>query len=250
MQISRRVLLACAASLAFSTCFSTSLRAQDSEAQQKARKALDQRIQEINQNPAPAPVTPPKPAPQAKPAPAEKPVAQSKPTPVAQVTKTNPPPAPVATAAVVHEAPKSASAPEPQYMPFPPATNPQSEEKLQEALRRKEMEMDARKAAPAAAAVKAAPSSTSAKAKPVQPSNAEAQAAKEKAAQKAAADEAKAKQKGKVAAGPALEPLPAPPTGLSGSKEQRLDQLLQQYRADKISPEEYHAQRSKIMAEP
>jgi hypothetical protein len=35
-----------------------------------------------------------------------------------------------------------------------------------------------------------------------------------------------------------------------GSKEQRLGVLLQQYKADQITPQEYHAQRAKILAEP
>ncbi|HEX4644931.1 MAG TPA: hypothetical protein VH598_04920 [Verrucomicrobiae bacterium] len=44
--------------------------------------------------------------------------------------------------------------------------------------------------------------------------------------------------------------LVAPPTNLSGSKEQRLGQLLQQYKADQITPAQYHEQRAKILAEP
>ena len=47
-----------------------------------------------------------------------------------------------------------------------------------------------------------------------------------------------------------IPPLPAPPSPLSVSKEQRLQELLQLYRADKITPEEYHVQRAKILAEP
>jgi hypothetical protein len=33
-------------------------------------------------------------------------------------------------------------------------------------------------------------------------------------------------------------------------KEKRLADLLEQYRADKITPHEYHQQRAKILAEP
>jgi hypothetical protein len=44
------------------------------------------------------------------------------------------------------------------------------------------------------------------------------------------------------------EPLPAPPPAVSAIKQQRLDQLLQQYRADQISPEQYQAERAKILS--
>ena len=44
--------------------------------------------------------------------------------------------------------------------------------------------------------------------------------------------------------------LPAPASSLSGSKESRLSELLQKYKADQITPEEYHRERAKILAEP
>lgn len=47
---------------------------------------------------------------------------------------------------------------------------------------------------------------------------------------------------------PGFTPLPPPPPAVSASKEQKLDKLLQLYMADKISPEEYHDQRAKILA--
>ena len=45
-------------------------------------------------------------------------------------------------------------------------------------------------------------------------------------------------------------PIASPPLPISGAKEQRLQQLLEQYRADLISPEQYHAARAKILADP
>lgn len=48
---------------------------------------------------------------------------------------------------------------------------------------------------------------------------------------------------------PGEVPMVAPALPISGSKEQRLEQLLQQYKADQITPEQYHAQRAKILAE-
>ncbi len=45
-------------------------------------------------------------------------------------------------------------------------------------------------------------------------------------------------------------PLAAPPVTLSADKQARLADLLRQYKADIISPEQYHAQRAKILSEP
>jgi hypothetical protein len=44
-------------------------------------------------------------------------------------------------------------------------------------------------------------------------------------------------------------PTVAIPTGPK-SKQQRLNELLEQYRADKLTPAQYHAERAKILAEP
>jgi hypothetical protein len=56
--------------------------------------------------------------------------------------------------------------------------------------------------------------------------------------------------KPKVKGMPEFPPLKAPPSSLAGDKEQRLQDLLRKYRADQITPEEYHQQRAKILAEP
>jgi hypothetical protein len=48
----------------------------------------------------------------------------------------------------------------------------------------------------------------------------------------------------------ALPTLTGPSTGLSAAKEQKLNELLNQYRADQITPQQYHEQRAKILAEP
>jgi hypothetical protein len=47
-----------------------------------------------------------------------------------------------------------------------------------------------------------------------------------------------------------LPALQGPATGLSSAKEQKLNELLNQYRADQITPQQYHEQRAKILAEP
>ena len=48
----------------------------------------------------------------------------------------------------------------------------------------------------------------------------------------------------------AFEPLQAPALPISATKQQRLDALLSQYKADQITPEQYHTQRAAILAEP
>jgi len=45
----------------------------------------------------------------------------------------------------------------------------------------------------------------------------------------------------------AADPLP---TKLPKSKQQRLDELLEAYKKDQLSPSQYHEQRAKILAEP
>jgi hypothetical protein len=45
-------------------------------------------------------------------------------------------------------------------------------------------------------------------------------------------------------------PLKGPPLGISDEKAQRLQGLLQQYKMDLVTPEQYQAARAKILAEP
>lgn len=47
-----------------------------------------------------------------------------------------------------------------------------------------------------------------------------------------------------------MKPIAAPPLPISASKEDRLNALLQKYKMDQITPEEYHQQRAAILAEP
>jgi hypothetical protein len=47
-----------------------------------------------------------------------------------------------------------------------------------------------------------------------------------------------------------LPPLSGPPSSLSAVKEQKLNALLEQYRADQLTPQQYHEQRAKILSEP
>ena len=47
-----------------------------------------------------------------------------------------------------------------------------------------------------------------------------------------------------------LKPIVAPPLPISPAKEAQLQGLLEKYKADQITPEQYHAERAKILAEP
>jgi hypothetical protein len=47
-----------------------------------------------------------------------------------------------------------------------------------------------------------------------------------------------------------LPALSGPPSSLSAAKQQKLDALLQQYRMDQLTPQQYHEQRAKVLAEP
>jgi hypothetical protein len=67
----------------------------------------------------------------------------------------------------------------------------------------------------------------------------------EVAAREAARQSAGAKP---VATG--FAPMVAPPSNLDSSKAARLAELTQRYKADLISPEEYHRERAKLVAEP
>jgi hypothetical protein len=47
-----------------------------------------------------------------------------------------------------------------------------------------------------------------------------------------------------------LKPMAAPAAPISSDKQFQLEALLQKYRADLITPEEYHKQRAAILAQP
>jgi len=110
--------------------------------------------------------------------------------------------------------------------------------------------------------------------KPLSKAELKKQAAEKKKAEKAAKAEAekkaKAEKQQQAAAKPAgkstaatgtnqppkikgtltLKPIEGPPLPLSADKQQRLAELLQKYKADQITPEQYHTERAKILAEP
>jgi hypothetical protein len=48
----------------------------------------------------------------------------------------------------------------------------------------------------------------------------------------------------------AFKPIEPPPSAFSGPKSEKLADLLRKYRADQITPEEYHKQRAALVAGP
>jgi len=84
---------------------------------------------------------------------------------------------------------------------------------------------------------------------------AEAQTKAEKAAQieaeksEAAAQAERRAKRGANMDPAAFQPIQSPALPISGDKQQRLADLLQKYRADQITPEQYHQERAKILGE-
>ena len=82
-----------------------------------------------------------------------------------------------------------------------------------------------------------------------QPVAAKSQDTASKSQAKATAEKAP-KKTAAVSGANALTPIQAPPSSLSAEKQQRLAELLSKYRAEQITPEEYHQQRARILSEP
>jgi hypothetical protein len=143
----------------------------------------------------------------------------------------SPAPAPVAPSAPVAPAAPAAPAPmspAPVVTSWPEAGNSSDVDALTQALRARIAQEPPVVEAPPAPVVSVAPTKVApAKAATVKPTP------KVTAASKPAG----------------YEPLVAPPAPLTGTKAQRLQQLLEQYKADQITPAEYHAQRAQIIAE-
>ena len=206
---------------------------QDTAAQIKAREALRQKmkalqVQDTNQTPSatqsPAPVSTPSPSPTTWVSPA--PVSSPPPSAVFS----SPPPGSAQTAA-----------------------DSEAIAKARATLRQKMAELDAQAAQ---ANTVAAPS------KPVFEFKSSAAPAKVKTMETTTTTkpaEEKTQVKPKEAAKPnppkvisarGLPQIEAPAPTISPTKEQQLQELLQLYQADKISPQDYHDRRAKILAEP
>jgi len=79
---------------------------------------------------------------------------------------------------------------------------------------------------------------------------AETKAKQERAAAETAKAEAKAKRDQKSDRTMAWLPLPPPKSPVSVEKQQRLAELLEKYKAEAITPQQYHDQRARILTEP
>jgi hypothetical protein len=196
---------------------SATIAGPDTEAQAKLREAMRLKMEELNAQSAPVVAEPAPPAP--KPVVVEeiKPVTRP-PTVVVPVVEPAPvvvAPAPVAAPAVV---PANS-----QFSDLPEDSTDAKNARLLESLR---AQLAAEKAAKPATAVVVAPvASTPAPAPSLNSSPAP------------------------VIAVPLTANMEAPMSPLSGSKQDRLAELLRRYKIDEITPQEYHQQRAKIIAE-
>lgn len=165
--------------------------------------------------------------------PAEEPVqaaAPEAPAATPPVTPAAPAPEKPVAPAVVAPAPAVADS---RFAPLPAAAPSQDVDKAREALHAKMNQLTAEVAAPAVAPAAA----------PVQPTPGAP-------AKPAAPRPPEQKFTVSLKKPPVFETIQGPPSPLSQEKQQRLDALLAKYKADQITPEQYHAERAKIMAEP
>jgi hypothetical protein len=249
------------------------LQATDTEAQNKAREAMRQKLNELESQPATAETAPPlfkaPPAPQPRrdvPAPAAPP----RPTPPAAVqpdvfaprppvAAPVPPPAPVRPAPQV-AAPHTGPVAPPVAVPDSPAVA-----KAREAMRQKMAQIETQPdfpraddpyAPPMAARqpdFRPVPGPSATVALPSPPPQ-------EPPAFRTAQDQLPSSTqvvipKRKTPRQPTMAPSAFPPLDpvaplVTGSKAQQLQLLLERYRADQITPQEYHEQRARILAEP
>jgi hypothetical protein len=203
----------------------------DNEAQAKMREALRQKMEELNAQSAAAPTAPTAPVAPVAPAPA------APPAPVVKPVEPKPAPAPVVIAPTVvvpvpaepvaAPAPVQAKATDSRFSEVPDASEDAQAARIREALRQK---IAAEKAAIATATAAPAPAPAPTVSAPAKP--------------------AAVVQKPVVVQPVATNIEAAPASPLSGSKQERLAALLQLYKADTITPQQYHTQRAAIIAEP
>ena len=230
--------------------------AADPEVIAKAREALRQKMSELEAKPASQPAPAAKPAPAAAP-PVVTPAPPAQPPPaVAQpVPAPTPPPVAQPLPAVAQPAPAPAPVPPPAAQPAPAVAQPAPAPAVQatpqpalvaptpvdeatiakarEALRQKMQQLEAQP-----------PASTVAK-----PGEAQPQVTAIKPGAKPTAEKAP-KKPASMKGALAFPPIQGPPPSISADKQQRLAELLRKYKAEEITPEEYHQQRAKIMSEP
>ena len=230
MQISKLFPAVCAA--AFCASF-IAVRAQDTPAQAAARAALMDKMNELVAQPA-------QPAPPARPVPPPIVVTPSGATPVKPSQPTNvvviPPP-------VVHQ-PPAAPAPATKSVPAtvvvqaaPAISDTEAQAKAKAALEQKMSETNwATPAAPPP------PQTQPAATTPVKPAP--------PAVQPVVMPPPPPQNPNYPGKDMGLGPITAPPLPISPAKQAQLQGLLERYKADQITPEQYHAERAKILAQP
>jgi len=208
------------------------LLADDTDAQIKAREALQQKVNELN-TPPPAPAPTPPPAAPAKPAPAKAaPAPVAKPAPKKPVVQ----PAPVAPALAAVAAPAAAPAsPAPtkstsQFAPAP-ATAAISEDSAADRAREKSLQRAMARSGDGFSEVP--PPSNIGNATPSQVEMALPPAVVTSTATPPRPGE--------------YPPLPPPPSPLNAAQQAQLAALLGKYQADEITPEQYQTERAKIV---
>ena len=224
MQISKCFLVVCAATYCTVVL---PLRAADTDTDNKLREAVRQKMSELEAQPAPQA------APVAKPS-----AATAQPI-------TPPPPAVMQP---VPAPPPAVQPPPVAAQPAPAASQPVNQESIDKARETLHQQMAALENQPPAATPAPIPPPKKADSQPGQkPVEAKAQETAGKSQVQPKAE----KTLNKPAKGaPAFTPIQAPPPAISADKGARLSELLRKYKADEITPEEYHKQRTKILSEP
>lgn len=228
MQIPKSLLIICMAALGVS-----SLHAQraDSDVQAKAREQLRQKISELKSQPQGNPV------PAAKPI--EKPVVVAPVQPVSQQTVIEVAPVTPPAAAIIVAEPA----------PIDAKNEAEKAEQAREVMRKKLEDLNAQDKTVSPAVVKVAPQAAQPKVKVVKPVVV-AEPKKAKVTKVAVTEPKKTKAAKKADFDPAFATPAVAAAPVANSKDAKLADLLQQYKADKITPTEYHLQRAKIISEP
>jgi hypothetical protein len=235
MQFSKFMPLVCAA--IFCAGF-VSTRAADNPAQAAARAALEQKMSELdaqqsstNAEPPPAIIVTPSGVTQEQPAPTAPVSLESTPTPSAETIQHSMMPLPGSNP------PATPGTVEMQPAPAPAPADTEAQARALQALQQKMSELN-QQTVETPAPAPAVPVQTPAAApetKPIAPVAA--------APEKPANADYPGMELG-------LKPIEPPPLPISADKQAQLQALLAIYKADKITPAEYQAQRAKILAEP
>jgi hypothetical protein len=255
MQISKTALVMAAAILGALPLYA---RDADSDAQAKAREALRQKLNEAQT--APAQAAPATPAP-SQPAPAQRPPATPSEAVPERVVPV--PQAPAAQPEAAPNQPAARQTPQPSGMSAAPegVANPDSLEiekarqalhsKLNELRAQPQMQPQARsQSGNAPAAQPQFSHQTAAQHAAAMPQHKPAPAQKPVPAQKPGVSARPGKPNLVIQDTASFGELPRPDNPLSPAKQQQLADLLKRYEADEVTPEQYQAERAKILAQP